>query len=114
MPEHLVAYLDTNCFLHYRLFDQIPWDKELNAKSVCLRVAGVVVDELDKHKDKHHVKHIRERAVQVTGRLLDILDRGGAVRNHVILTCDIDLPTVISSATGIRGDDELIATVLAY
>ncbi len=44
------AFVDTNLLLHYRLFTEVDWHKELGVADVTLVLAPVVVSEVDDHK----------------------------------------------------------------
>lgn len=81
-PARLVtAFLDTNVFLHFQPFDQIPWTKELRTDQVALRVPPDVIGELNKHKDGHKTAHLKERAGKILRQVLGIRAYGGAVRS---------------------------------
>lgn len=57
-------FLDTNIFLHFKLFNQIPWDNIINSKKVKIIIAPIVISELDKHKYNERAK-IRTRANKI-------------------------------------------------
>jgi rRNA-processing protein FCF1 len=48
-------FLDTNIFIHFRPYDQIPW-REIVEDDYRLVVAPIVLDELDKHKTNSNKK----------------------------------------------------------
>jgi len=58
----VVAFLDTNIFLHYQPFDQINWLNEIGVQEVKLAISPIVIRELDHHKDQHTISKIRNRA----------------------------------------------------
>ncbi len=44
------AFVDTNLLLHYQLFTEVDWHKQLGVPDVTLVFAPVVVSEVDDHK----------------------------------------------------------------
>jgi hypothetical protein len=71
-----VAVLDTNTFMHYRLFTEIPWCDVLDRQrvtSVRLVVPLIVLDELD-GKSYSANKRLAKRASKVLGILSSYLD----------------------------------------
>jgi len=56
------AILDTNDFLEYRRFTEIPWRELLQAERVVLVVPSTVVSELDQNKSENRSAKKRERA----------------------------------------------------
>lgn len=90
--DRITAFPDTNIFLHFEPFDQIPWRKELNAATVELHVTATVVSELNKHGDKHTAGHVQERARKTLRRIREcILDGTRKVTDGVFITCDLEL-----------------------
>lgn len=118
--RRITAFLDTNVFLHFQPFDQIPWPKELNADFVALRVAPDVIGELNKHKDGHKVAHLKERAGKILRRVMRFaftnegrVDDSGAVT----ITCEQHPASLDLPARGLDPaitDDRILATVLDY
>lgn len=60
-------FIDTNIFLHYRFFVEIPWDK-MYGEDFQLVLTLTVISELDKHKRNPNPK-IASRAKQVLSRI---------------------------------------------
>jgi hypothetical protein len=119
-PRRITAFLDTNTFLHFLPFDQIPWAKELGADVVQLRVAAEVVGELNKHKDKHGIGHLRERAGKILRRIMQFaLKNQGRIGDSDAVTISCDQRTVGMDflACGLDPeitDDRILAAVIAY
>jgi len=67
---HIV--LDSNIFLHYKSFEEIPWQEELGCEDITIILTAIVLEEIDKKKDEEKGK-IQKRAKTVTGRFKDIL-----------------------------------------
>lgn len=64
-------FLDTNIFLHFRFFVEIPWNS-LFGEPYQIVLTPVVVDELDKHK-RHPNGKIASRAKKVLARFENIV-----------------------------------------
>lgn len=69
-------FLDTNIFLHFKFFVEIPW-QSLYGESYLIVLAPVVVDELDKHK-RHPNGKIASRAKKVLARFESIVSESGS------------------------------------
>ena len=83
-------FLDTNIFLHYRHFEDIPW-KTVVCDDFTLVVAPIVLDELDKHKDREKGK-IQKRAKKISSLLYEVLMNGKECKVPV-LYCKEPVPT---------------------
>lgn len=112
----VTVFPDTNIFLHFQIFDQIPWKKELKAATVCIRVASVVARELIKHRDGHPVTHIRERAKKTLRKLREYaIAEGGRVSDGVYLYCETESQTCDFIALGLNPDsqdDQILGEIL--
>lgn len=67
------AFLDTSIFMHYKVFEGMPWNNIIGDKDIIFVVPQKVVDEIDKHKDSTKTR-LRKRAMQVNKYLLGYLD----------------------------------------
>lgn len=83
-------FLDTNVFLHYNSFEDIPW-KELVSDDFTIVIAPVVQQELDKHKDQSREK-IQKRARKMSSLLFDYLI-GNKECKVPIVRCKEPVPT---------------------
>jgi hypothetical protein len=116
----MIAFLDTNTFLHFHPFDQIPWAKELKADAVELRVPREVIGELNKHKDGHGIGHMRERAGKILRRIMKfaLTNEGRVVESGAItITCEQHSPGFDLQARGFDpqiADDRILAAVLDF
>ena len=72
---HIV--LDSNIYLHYQSFEDIPWSKELGCDEVIIVMPAIVLEEIDSIKDGEKGK-IQKRAKKVSSRLGEILVDGKA------------------------------------
>lgn len=70
---HIV--LDSNIYLHYQLFEEIPWSIELGCDDITIVMPAIVLEEIDKKKDEEKGK-IQKRAKKVSSRLGEILVDG--------------------------------------
>lgn len=111
--EKIVAFLDTNIFLHYQPFDQVNWLNELSSTEVDIAIAPIVIRELDHHKDQHSNSKIRNRA-RASLKKIESLIRGQDDVNLLegIGVIHIDEPNLSFADYGLRNDvndDHLIA-----
>lgn len=67
--------LDTNILLHYRSFEEIPWEEELGSKDNTVILDAIVLEEIDKKKDQEKGK-VQKRAKLVSSRIGEILIDG--------------------------------------
>jgi hypothetical protein len=118
MDEQVVVFPDTNMFLHFKSFDQIPWPKELGCSSVCLRIAHVVIDELNQKKDTHPAEHIRDRAQKTLSKIRKVFfGQGGRVNGSVQLVCETAGTGLDMGARRLdpaSNDDCILAAALEY
>lgn len=85
-------FLDTNIYLHYQDFLQIPWDKVLEIDDeYTVVVVPKVHAELDEKKDSAKGK-IQRRAKKISSRLYDILMKNEAAKIPVV-RCKAPNPT---------------------
>jgi|GEM_PF-2418430 len=74
-------FLDTNIFIHFQFYEQIPW-QEIVGDEYNLIIAPIVLDELDKHKTSSNKK--------IAGRIKNILpkiEQGQTTINGIINAC---------------------------
>ncbi|MFQ6096132.1 MAG: PIN domain-containing protein [Armatimonadota bacterium] len=114
-----VAFLDTNVFLHYQAFDHIPWLSVLDSSSALIVVPWVVIEELDKQKDEHARRKIRERARRALSKLTEVGRKGGAVELQpcVDILVELQPPALDFQKHGLdplRADDQLFASMIAF
>lgn len=69
------CFIDTNIFLHYKMFTEIDWNKLTNKIKVLLVICSTVIDELDNKKYSDPSKDIRNRAKKVIAKLSEIRDK---------------------------------------
>lgn len=62
------VFLDTNVFLQFKDFEQIPWGELIWDKNFTIVVSDVVCWEVDKHKDSARGK-VQKRAKKVSRKL---------------------------------------------
>ncbi len=114
----VVAFLDTNIFLHYQPFHQISWTKVLAASEARLVLPPVVVGELDKHKDVHTVQRLRDRAREALRRIRKaILEEGGRLDGTTSVQFASALPQIDYDALQLDkawSDDQLLASIIHH
>ncbi|MBP7808043.1 MAG: hypothetical protein KA163_02005 [Bacteroidia bacterium] len=66
-------FLDTNIFLHFKAYTEIPWGEIINSNEYTLVIDMVVLQELDKHKN-HQNKKIARKAKETIARFEKIVD----------------------------------------
>jgi len=107
-------FVDTNFLLHAKPLRDIPWETRHERPTV--RIVRTNVRELDRHKDLHPKKHLRERALKA----LQVIERSTQqkiLRHDVDLVVDnrgpqLDFDQFELDANSL--DDLLIASVLEY
>lgn len=111
--EKVVAFLDTNIFLHYQPFNQVNWLNELSSTEVDIAIAPIVIRELDHHKDQHSNSKIRNRARASLKKIESVITgQGGVNLLKGIRVIHIDEPSLSFTDYGLRddvNDDHLIA-----
>jgi hypothetical protein len=114
-----IALVDTDIYLHYRWFEDIPWLELLDAGSVTIVVPPVTIRQLNAKKDLPSRPRIRKRAGKVLKRLAVLLASGGdgAVQDGVVVKLEDREPTIdFGEHQLVRevDDDHLIATAIMY
>jgi hypothetical protein len=116
----VIAFLDTNIFLHYQPVEQIDWLSVLEAEAVTLVVSPVVIRELDRLKDgPSGTKRAKERARRALSWLSELWSEEltAVVREGVTMEYHTNEPNIDFNAYGLSrdwNDDQLIATILAF
>lgn len=109
-------FLDTNIYLHYKFFPEIPWETLLEAQDVILAVPPIIHNELEKQKYLASSSRIRERAESVVRRFAQLIDSPRALRPGVQIEFIGVEPTDFDSYNLVREsqDDQLLASILDY
>ena len=109
------AFLDTNAFMHFKVFEGINWKEFLSTDDYTLVVSLTVLDELDKYKDSTKTKK-RNRAKTVLKILSEYLDDENYKKNNINLRFCENAHTEINSSeyNGGREDDFIIASAKAF
>jgi hypothetical protein len=111
-----VVFPDTNIFLHFTFFPEIPWTTIVGAAQVTIAISPVTVSEIDSHKYDSSSARVRDRARKITKKLGELVDSGGPVRPNVRIEfidhepVDFDRYQLTRSSQ----DDQLLATILQY
>ena len=75
--------LDSNILLHYKSFEDIPWQEELDCGEITIVLTAMVLEEIDKKKDQEKGK-IQKRAKAVASRIGEILIGGKSSKYPVV------------------------------
>lgn len=119
----IYCFLDTNILHHFQTFDEVNWQKILNARQVCLVLAPVVLRELEKHKDDYNNERRRKRARTLLSKLKPLLeaetlaDQPPQVRQNVFLLALFEEPVIDWETEHLDpniNDDRLLASVLDF
>ena len=75
--------LDSNILLHYRNFEDIPWQEELGCGDITIVLTAMVIEEIDDKKDNEKGK-IQKRAKTVSSRIAEIFLDGSTCKFPVM------------------------------
>ena len=111
--------IDTTIPLHYKSIDQIDWSDISGCKTPTIYVPLVVIEELDKHKDQHRHRKMRERARKALVLIYEKTDENlsGRLRNNVQLVVGSEDPEVDWEALNLdknKPDHRVIASALSF
>jgi len=111
------CFIDSNSFLHYRMFTDINWNKVTNSSSVLLIVCPAVLRELDQKKFSAYDINIRNRSQQVISKMLEM--KTSKTINKIKKTLDLMFiskePSIDWEKKGLSAqipDDRIIASIL--
>ena len=111
------CFIDSNSFLHYRMFTDINWNEVTNSSSVLLIVCPAVLRELDQKKFSEYDINIRNRSQQVISKMLEMATSNTI--NKVKKTLDLmfisNEPSIDWEKEGLSTqipDDRIIASIL--
>ena len=109
-------FFDTMVYLHYRAIDQLDMTKLFGPPPHTVIVPRITVRELDKHKNTHNSRRIKERARKALKNIEQwIVSR--VVMDGVAAEIQASFPSVDFAKHGLKSDwadDVLIAAVLQY
>ena len=110
--------IDTNVLLHYKSIDQIDWSNISGCKTPTIYVPLVVIEELDKHKDQHKLRNMRERARKALALIDKIIGESfsGRLRNNVQLVVESEDPEIDWEGLNLdknKPDHRVIASALS-
>jgi rRNA-processing protein FCF1 len=111
------CFIDTNSFLHYKMFTEVDWDKLTNSKSVLLVVCPDVLRELDQKKFSGNDTNIRNRAQKVISKMSKMVKNNNIykIKNNLDLMFIPNEPAIDWAKQGLREqipDDRIIASIL--
>ena len=93
---NMYLVIDTTVPLHYKSIDQIDWSDISGGKIPTIYVPLVVIEELDKQKDQHKLRKMRERARKALALIYENTDENlsGRLRNNVQLVVESKDPEI--------------------
>lgn len=111
------VFIDTNIFLHYKLFDQIDWLEVCSTEKCELVIPPIVIDELDKHKIGN--TKIGKRARNVLGKIEKLYENENfEIQKNVLIKIISDKPkieTFVNNGLNYEEQDHRIfASILEY
>lgn len=105
-------FVDTNIFLHYRFFIEIPWG-QLFASDYKLVICMTVLSELDKHK-RNPSPRTAERAKKVAAKLLSLQTGYDTYPIEFVLTYPRSDTYDSHHLSREQQDDQILATVIEF
>lgn len=111
------CFIDTNSFLHYRMFTDINWNKVTNSSSVLLIVCPAVLRELDQKKFSEYDINIRNRSQQVISKMSKMVTSNKIykIKKNLDLMFISSEPSIDWEKEGLSSqipDDRIIASIL--
>lgn len=108
-------FLDTNVFLQFKDFEQIPWGELIGGTDFTIVVSDVVSREIDKHKDSARGK-VQKRAKKVSRKLASVFLDGEKLR--VAMEFCSSYPACLSDEQKVMfdvspQDDKILMCILA-
>ena len=112
-------FLDTMLYLHFRPVEDTDWPTVVDADAVVIIVPRITVQELDKHKNSHPSRKIRDRAKSFLVKLEEWAkeEDGSMIRENVRLKYMPSWPKVNLTEQGLSSesaDDLLVAATIDY
>jgi rRNA-processing protein FCF1 len=105
-------FVDTNIFLHYKFFIEIPW-QTIFSDQYEIVLAPVVIDELDKHK-RHQNPKIASRAKKVLSKFEEIMNAPGPFPLRYIFNRPLQKTFDHHQLDRKEQDDSILATILEF
>lgn len=108
-------FLDTNIFLHFINFEQIPWGNLVDDTEFKIIVSDVVAGEIDKHKDGARGK-IQKKAKVISKLFGDVFlgDKNLSISLGYCMSCPEKLPDEVRAKFNPSSqDDQILMGILA-
>ena len=108
-------FLDTNIFLHFINFEQIPWGNLVDDVDFKIIVSDIVAGEIDKHKDGARGK-IQKKAKVLSKLLGDVFlgDKNLSISLGYCMSCPEKLPDEVRAKFNPSSqDDQILMGILA-
>lgn len=104
-------------FLHYRPLRELNLPSLVGAEQVTVIVPAITIRELDKHKDTHPTRKIRDRAGKVLRKIYEAIEKSTKMDGEIGVEFFPDFPSQQLSDLGLNpdwSDDVLIASIVSY
>jgi hypothetical protein len=116
---HKVAFLDTNIYLHYQLFDQIKWLEVLKASEVTIIIPPITLRELNRQKELNTRSRVKQRAGLVLNKLSSLFENelSACICDGVEICLEDRDPMIDFSQLQLNPDiqdDQLIASIVMF
>jgi len=113
------VFLDTNVYLHYKLFDEIDWRNIIQRDEITIVVPPIIILELNKNKETHPQTRVRKRAATVLQRFGALFDASSTahLRAGVLIGLEDRDPSINFAEYQLNRevqDDNLVASILMY
>jgi hypothetical protein len=114
-----ILFLDTNVYLHYKLFDEVDWQKIAQGDEVNIVVPPITIRELNKNKETHSQTRVRKRAATVLQKLGALFEVSSvaSIGEKVLIGLEDRDPNIDFAQYQLNRevqDDNLIASILMY
>lgn len=110
-------FIDTMIFLHYKPIEEVDWENILGAEKITIVIPRITIRELDKEKNTHKQKRIREKAKKVLNKIEKWMQNEEPIRPAVNMVYYDSIPNLAFEKYGLNpnwNDDYLLATMLQY
>jgi rRNA-processing protein FCF1 len=111
-------FLDTNVYMHYHRVDEIDWTELFEVDQVKIVVPKITITELDKHKNGHRTRKMRERCRVILEKFESWFEKDDEeIRSNISIQHFGSIPKIDFEEKGLNessSDDILIATILQF
>ena len=109
------CFIDTNILIHYKLFSEIDWNKDINETKIELVICPTVLQELDRMKYSELDLEIRNRCKKIIAKLSEF-SSGDSIKENVTIHFLTNEPLIDWTSYNLSpdtADDRIIASILS-